>query len=62
MVKLYVIYSKLRLYLYLIICITSPFGMNIYIMSVLIVEQPISMCGLLFSYIAIYIKWENYAY
>jgi len=56
MVKLYVIYSKLRLYLYLIICIISPFRMNLYVIGVLIVEQLINMCGLLFIYIVIYIK------
>ena len=44
--KLYRIYSKLRLYLYLIVRVISPsFWMNICIMGVLIVERKINVFG-----------------
>ena len=45
MVGTYVIYSKLRLFLYLIIVVTSPTWMNMVIMSAFVVERLINIFG-----------------
>ena len=45
MVEPYVIYSKLRLYLYLIMVVISPMRMNVVIIGAFIVEQMINIFG-----------------
>ena len=45
MVETYVIYSKLRLFLYFIIVVISPKWMNMVIMCAFVVEQLINIFG-----------------
>ena len=45
MVEPYVIYSKLRLYLYLIMVVISPMRMNMAIMGAFVVERMSSIFG-----------------
>ena len=62
LVKIYIIYSMLRLYFYLIMVITSPIWMNLVIMSGFIVKRLITMCGIKLIYIVIYIRLKYYIY
>ena len=56
MVETEVIYSKLRLYLYLIIVVISPTRMNMVIMCAFLVEQLIDIFGDWLIYVAMHIR------
>ena len=56
MVGTYVIYSKLRLFLYLIIVVISPTRMNMVIMCAFLVEQLIDIFGDWLIYVVMHIR------
>ena len=56
MVETYVIYSKLRLFLYFIMAVISPTRMNMVIMSAFVVEQLINIFDGRFIYTVMYIR------
>ena len=56
MVETYVIYSKLRLYLYLIMVVISPMWMNMAIMGAFVVERMSSIFGDWLIYAAMHIR------
>lgn len=62
MVKLYVIYSKLRLYFYHIMVNISPIRMNLVIIGGFIVKQLINKCGIKLIYAVMYIRLKYYIY
>lgn len=56
MVEPYVIYSKLRLFLYLIVVVISPLRMNMAIMGAFVVEQMSNIFGDWLIYAVMYIR------
>lgn len=56
MVETYVIYSKLRLFLYFIMAVISPMRTNMAIMSAFVVEQLINIFDGRFIYAVMHIR------